>query len=447
MFFAWNGTSIRVNCLVTPDSDVSGIGVRGALYIQTAIMILLTCFKLQPDDVFFSNLSIQITSAALIGAAYFDPTIDVPHTLVASQFSVLFSACRITYYDLPMLFLRYKAATKIVSQIWVLDILFRTGLTIFNYRVWSTIISLQNQPSVCEGGFGQWTILSSPIDLSVRHPVTTFAFAYCILDIMWEVFRFVAHITKTWAVETISTVPSDDALDPRFWCLQKAVFYGLRKCGFIYTQEAIYVTRLSKLMLVISFLRKWIVFIFVSIAIENTVVMNGLETAESHWTFGQIFAMVNTFSLVCILLNQGKSTMLSSRMLSTMNRRLHYWGIGKDEIEGFLVGLCVTMPLMFYLDWKYMGEWAEKSGWPPWIAYPLIAFILFVLAVYVAPLLVVSALVVALGWAIEIGWWPNSTASVIFAAIGEACSFVFRPFGYALGILEVQTLEEETALI
>src|SRR5271155_1531665 len=223
MFFAWNGTSIRVNCQVTPDSDVSGIGVRGAFYIQAAIMVLLTCFKLQPDDAFFSNLSIQITSAALIGAAYFDPTIDVPHTLVASQFSVLFSACRITYYDLPLRCLRSKAATKIVSQIWALDILFRTGLTIFNYRVWSTIISLQDQPSVCEGGFGQWTILSSPVNLSVRHPATTFAFAYCVLDITWEVFQFVAQIAKTWAMETMSTVRSDDiALDPRFWCLRKA---------------------------------------------------------------------------------------------------------------------------------------------------------------------------------------------------------------------------------
>jgi hypothetical protein len=118
MFLAWNGISIRVNCpVVTLDSDVLGIGVRGALYIQAAILILLTLFEIRPEDVFFSTLSIQVTSAALIGAAYFDRTIDVPHTLGASQFSVLFSACRITYYDLPLRFLLSKSATKLVSQI------------------------------------------------------------------------------------------------------------------------------------------------------------------------------------------------------------------------------------------------------------------------------------------------------------------------------------------
>src|SRR5271170_3356497 len=115
------------------------------------------------------------------------------------------------------------------------------------------------------------------------------------------------------------TIRSDDvALDPRFWCLRKAAFYVLRKRGFVDTEETVDLTSLSKLMLVVSFLRKWIVFIFVSVAIQNTVLMKGLKTRESHWTFGQIFAIVNGFSLAGILFRQARSTILRSTKLTTM---------------------------------------------------------------------------------------------------------------------------------
>ena len=341
-----------------------------------------------------------------------------------------------------MLSLRSKAATKIVSQIWVLDILFRTGLIIFNYRVWSTIISLQEQRSVCEGGFGQWTILSSPVNLSVRHPAATFAFAYCILDIMWEVFRFVAHITKTWAMETMRTIRSDDAaLDPRFWCLQKAVFYGLRKCGFIYTQEAIVLTRLSKLMLVISFLQKWIVFIFISVAIENTIVVNGLATAESHWTFGQIFAMVNMFSLASILFSHAKPTVRST--INWISNAPFYNGI-------VTLMFLVTCSLIFFSVGRNFKEPAETLVLPIWVGYPLVLVLYLMWAVFMAAALTGFITYLMDLFLFILRGLPlilekcKSTTSPTFGAIIKVCSYVVRPFGYALGIIEEETHEEET---
>jgi uncharacterized protein YggT (Ycf19 family) len=42
--------------------------------------------------------------------------------------------------------------------------------------------------------------------------------------------------------------------------------------------------------------------------------------------------------------------------------------------------------------------------------------------------------------------WYNSTTSPTFEAIiVKVCSFVFRPFGYALGIIEARPLDEETS--
>ena len=98
MFYSYNGSEILVNCATIPNSDVSGIGVRGALYLQAAMMIILSMLKQRPSDILFSNLSSQTTALALICATYFDPKVDVPHTLVASHFSIL---------NLPHFLLRY----------------------------------------------------------------------------------------------------------------------------------------------------------------------------------------------------------------------------------------------------------------------------------------------------------------------------------------------------
>src|SRR5271170_903626 len=158
MFYGRNGTAIVVNCAVIPDSDVSGIGVRGAFYTQAVLLIFLSFFckgELRPGDIVLSNLSIQVTSVALIGAAYFGSSIDVPHTLVTSQFAILFSSCRITTYDLPKPFLGDPTkGLKFASQAWLLDLVFRTLLLTFNISVWSTIRTIQNEPNACPDGVG-----------------------------------------------------------------------------------------------------------------------------------------------------------------------------------------------------------------------------------------------------------------------------------------------------
>src|SRR5437773_12519616 len=106
MFYSLNGSVITVNCEVVPNTDVSGVGVRGALYLQAGITIILSCYAKRPEEVQYTNLALQATSMAVIAATFFDPTVDVAHSLVASMFSVLFSSCRFTSYDLSTSFLR-----------------------------------------------------------------------------------------------------------------------------------------------------------------------------------------------------------------------------------------------------------------------------------------------------------------------------------------------------
>jgi hypothetical protein len=105
IFYKWDGNIIHVICEVVPNPDVSGIGVRGAFYIEAAILIILSGVGVRPEDFFVSNLATQITCVAFIGTAYLTLDIDVPHVLIACQFAVLFSTCRITSYDFPGSFL------------------------------------------------------------------------------------------------------------------------------------------------------------------------------------------------------------------------------------------------------------------------------------------------------------------------------------------------------
>jgi hypothetical protein len=81
MFYTFdNGALVSVNCDPQPNQDVSGIGVRIALYLQALFSILLGFGEKSATDVILTNISLQVAGLSLIQAAYFDPSIDIPHT-------------------------------------------------------------------------------------------------------------------------------------------------------------------------------------------------------------------------------------------------------------------------------------------------------------------------------------------------------------------------------
>lgn len=221
MFYSVNSSTISVNCQVQPNTDVSGIGVRVTLYATGAIMLVLSCLQLDPLELLLSNLSIQATSLALILATIFDPTVDVPHTIIASMFSVLFSACRITPYDLKL----SRVGLKTMSQVWIADCFFRTFLIGFNLTVWLGIRMIQRDNSVCSNGFGKWTLFWNRVDLKDDTLASKIAFAYCILDIVWEGFRFLAGFIRFYVEEHdgFLALKNHIAIDPRFWVFQELV--------------------------------------------------------------------------------------------------------------------------------------------------------------------------------------------------------------------------------
>jgi len=375
MFYRLDGTSLVVNCAVIPDSDVSGIGVRGAFYTQAFCLILLSFFckkELRPADVVLSNFSIQVTSAALMGAAYFDSTIDVPHTIITSQFAILFSVCRMTTYDIPKRFLRDPASgIKFASQAWLLDLVFRTLLLAFNFCVWRMIFRVQHDPTICSDGLGVWGFFTFPIDVRKPQSATTFAFVYCIMDISWEACRIVAEffrVRSTRKTETFNErMSSQLVVDPRYWVAQKLL-------------PGDWDAATRRWLVYFSGFRKLMIMAFIFASVETTVRVNGLE-AENRWTYGQIFQMMSMFYLLSVL--------VSRYILSGIGGRHRDWlltdphGIWVLGVGGWVFGMCFggfylidTNNPDTYAWWAILPWLSLLFGWTPFaLGYCLVMLV------------------------------------------------------------------------
>jgi hypothetical protein len=332
MFYAnYSSPQFRhVNCDVLANTDVSGIGVRGAFYTQAALSVLILLFGVSADGILLSNLSIQISCSALILSAYLDNSIDVPHTIIASQFAALLSACRITSYDVPP----GPHRLKILSQIWLIDLVCRPLLLAFNFQIWSTILNLQNDPSQCPKGFGVWTLFAT-IELSRPSHSSTFAFVYCCIDCAWEVFRFLAEIIRTCVTETKDpeTIHTQLQHDPRVWFVHQIVRY----------KDTISRTNQRKWLAHISLLYKSFLTIYTAVVVEATIERNKLTSGENNWSFGQVFALINMGGMMGVAITGYTSTHLWERQQGWIKQNPTYttfWAV-------FILSACVLMP--FYI--------------------------------------------------------------------------------------------------
>jgi len=262
-------------------------------------MIVLSNLEMSSKKILASNLSLHSTSLALVSATYFDPTVDVPPTLIASMFSVLFSTYRITSYDLPLSFLCSKSALKVMSRASILDIFFRTCLVVFNLRIWLTISLIQNDPSICPEGSSEWAFFSKTIDLRVPSLGSRMAYTYCTLDIAWEGLRYVAGVVWFYIYQNShSSRKGQVCADARYWILRK--LGDTFSNNFCHTRASEGPPRFNCLPC-LSNIHKGLVWLYVVINVEKMVSANDLKS-ENFWTFGQIFATVNLFGLLGVLI-------------------------------------------------------------------------------------------------------------------------------------------------
>ena len=303
--------------------------------MQAFALIIMSLLPPELGDAINSNLLAQVTSLSLVASAYFDPGIDVPHTLVATQFSFLFSIVRITSYDLPLSLIRSESGKRIVSRMWLLDIFFRSCLVAFNYTVWSAIMELQQLDSVCPDGMGKWYFFGASMDLRFPGTEARFAYVFCILDIAWEASRLPAEFMRMlWTVYDDPSSEFQLGFDPRFWVFRRVIDSIISYFRGEYSSYSIDWTSLYHGARLQSIFFKFLVLLYIVLSVELIVGGNGLAT-ENAWNFGQIFAMANTFGLWCVLLVKLLYSQESRAVIMTILRGLLYIPAAIAAVVGF----------------------------------------------------------------------------------------------------------------
>jgi hypothetical protein len=182
------GKITSANCQVHSDSDVSGVGVRNALYLQSAFSIILALFEQSPIEAFLSNLSLHASSFALILSGFVDSNIDAPHTIVASQLAMLLYMSRFQRF-------RTRGRSKPAAWAWLVDRVVRGCMLAFNWVLWTGVQGVQNGEN-CPEGFGKWVSFWEVRGLDVSSAGTRFAGVFCVADITWEASLVVSEFTR-----------------------------------------------------------------------------------------------------------------------------------------------------------------------------------------------------------------------------------------------------------
>jgi hypothetical protein len=118
-----NGELSRMNCALNLNANISGVGIRCAIYLQALLTFALKTDNStsHPVDIIVTNLSIQLTALYSISSTYLDDTIDI----IASYFVfILLSACRTSSFDFSSEYLQSSKGRQTLLWLWATDMVF-----------------------------------------------------------------------------------------------------------------------------------------------------------------------------------------------------------------------------------------------------------------------------------------------------------------------------------
>jgi hypothetical protein len=291
MFYAIvNGEIQNVNCNLNPNPDISGIGVRTAFYLQAILTFALNTdnSSSKPIDILITNLTLQVAGIALIISAYADSTIDIPHSVIVNYFVVMLSACRNTSFNFSAAFLGDRRGEKTVLLMWIVDLVFRPLMLVYNFSVWNAMRRVQVD-GLCSGG-DERILFFGDFNASVASMACEVGWTFCLLDIVWEILRYVGEITRM-VVRKRLALTGQAVYDSRIWWALYLVTLGRTPA---WDQTCQWTSVISRVHSVVT-------WVFVCISVECMVLLNGYGRAENAWGFGQTFAMADTLVLVILI--------------------------------------------------------------------------------------------------------------------------------------------------
>jgi len=171
----------------------------------------------------------------------------------------------------------------------VVEVLFCPILAVFNILLWRGVRAIQTE-NTCPNGAGHWVLFGGvkPIGVSTGAPSIT-VLTVAILMGSWQIISALATAARLaiaiWDHE--KTLPQDIArgsqFHPVFWWLEKR----RRKEHVPLDPGTRWVVCIGIRVLQLAIVTYGI------ITVERTAAVNGIESSENHWGFGQIAAMFN----------------------------------------------------------------------------------------------------------------------------------------------------------
>lgn len=313
-----NGTLDTVNCLPTPQPDISNFGLRYTHYFQAFLSILLSFKKPSHWDMIVNNLVCQSISISLLAAVYFDRGVDVLHSVIASHFVVLMMVCTITTSGFPARESRNR--TMLNGLIWVLDTVTKPVMLLYNCGLWVMIKRFQRSDSEnpCRRqGAGYFPLFGGLYPLKSPSTAIDLAFAITILQAINYSLQLIAELSRRWKLRNQGpSIQGPTNFDARIWWLWK--LHRMKSDTVIWNWD-----KISKWIHRISLSYKVLTFIYIFMAIEISILANHIpmpHDSDQGWTMTQIFSISTLLLLFGI--TSHRYNLLSELIRTPLFRRL-----------------------------------------------------------------------------------------------------------------------------
>jgi hypothetical protein len=276
----------HINCAVRPDSDISGIGVRHAYYLQALFSIFLNIAAQWPSDIYLIDVSLLVSSITFIAGTLFSPTIDAVHAILAAHFALMLAEARTPTFLWPVAALTKKGGKMASLRMEVVEILFRPVLVGFNIVLWKALRKLRNS---CPNGAGFWVFFGHVSPVGVSTTASFLAFAFILIMSCWQLIQVIASVGRLWRWYRDKALPQQVVRGRQFPALVWW-YLTLKMRGW---EEPLLDRKFWWIGFCITRLAQLFVVGYVIITVEWMLIVNGIQTSENQWEFGQIAAMAN----------------------------------------------------------------------------------------------------------------------------------------------------------
>ena len=287
--------------VIQPDPDVSGIGVRVAIYMQVILNNLAALHEHNLEEAIWINGNNAVAVAAISLATGNLSRPDWPHALLLYHFVLLISSSNISYNTISNKLRQTSSFNPLIERLSVIQLVLMPFFVKLTLGVWIGILvdrRVQRYYPTINCRFGSWVI-----NLDIKSSPLIFIGAACgFVTVAWLLLSTTFDMKKRLnAYEKLKIMGNDPETDR----LQKAkiLWVGDYVSPWIREQLERIIRRISAAVgrsknrplctvRQLTFAWRFCVWIIFMISIEGIISANGLKGQENTWSYGQTFPMI-----------------------------------------------------------------------------------------------------------------------------------------------------------